>query len=827
MNPERWARIKQLFAGATELPAADREAFLDREGAGDAELIAEVKSLLASHETAGEFLEPVAACVRAAALESSDSGIGQRIGPYRLVEIIGTGGMGDVYKAVRDDDVYRAEVAIKLMRADVRSELAERRFKSERQILAALDHRNIARLLDGGTTPGGLPYVVMELVAGEPVDLYCNARGLDTRSRVQLFLQVCAAVSYAHQHLVVHRDLKPNNIFVTADGSVKLLDFGIAKLLEPDAPTGTATEETRTQFRAMTLEYASPEQVSGGHVTTVSDVYSLGVVLYRLLTGHSPYRATGGDAARLAEILGDTTPTRPSAVATRERRVIDADLDHILLMALRKEPSKRYVSVEQFANDLRNYLRGHAVSARRGTLGYRVAKFTRRHKVPIAAAVLISLSLVTGLGFAVREARIASAERATAQRHFNSVRKLANRLFDFHDEIEKLQGATKAREMLLKTSLEYFDALYAERGNDLELQQELANAYRRVASIQGSPFAGSTGDLSAADRSYRRAAELAEAIHKVSPDNSSVTIMLAEIYADWAYTLAFLEGAGNIEEPSRLAVEYAKAAAKHIKDDGDRAKLLINVYWSKTMTLAGTGKRAEAARVAGQMVEIAEQYVASKPDDERAYLMLESAYSNASIVQDDSLSREQNFNRSTTLALKAIATGEKLAAMAPTDASRRWIVAKSRSNLGSTYLSMNMFREALEQFDLAAPIFKARAADGADANAATLSLMLNSHRAWVRFKLGRVDEAVSGLQSALKGFETQASSNDNMQARFFLAMTQIRLGAVYAARSDWSRAKPLVLTGVATQKEIDAAFSLDAGDRIELDLGLDLLAKNP
>ena len=313
MTPERWLRIKALFSDAVEMSADERASFLANEAGDDAALVAEVNSLLRSHDTAGNFLAAVPAELREIALRNETAISGERIGSYRLVEIIGTGGMGDVYKAVRDDDQYRAEVAIKLMRADMRNPLSEQRFRNERQILAALDHRNIARLLDGGTTPRGLPYVVMELVAGEPIDRYCDARSLGTRERVHLFLQVCAAVSFAHQHLVVHRDLKPNNILVTTDGSVKLLDFGIAKLIDPDTIAGTNTEETRTQLRAMTLEYASPEQVSGGTVTTVSDVYSLGVVLYRLLTGQSPYgkRATN-DAQRMAEILSDTAPTRPS-----------------------------------------------------------------------------------------------------------------------------------------------------------------------------------------------------------------------------------------------------------------------------------------------------------------------------------------------------------------------------------------------------------------------------------------------------------------------------------------------------------------------------------
>ena len=342
MSPERWSRIKQLFADVSELPEAERRAWLAREAGDDAALLAEVESLLGWHDSPEPFPEAVPEELCADAFTPASTRAGERIGAYRIEEMIGAGGMGDVYKAVRDDDQYHAEVAIKIMRADVCNPLAAQRFRTERQILAALDHRNIARLLDGGATPNGLPYVVMELVAGEPIDAYCEARKLSTRERVQLFLQVCAAVAYAHQRLVVHRDLKPNNILVAADGSVKLLDFGIAKLLESDSPTQPRADLTLMHMGVMTLDYASPEQVSGGTITTVSDVYSLGVVLYWLLTGQSPYGAgRTNEAQRVAEILGDTVPRRPSLVKTENqahRGDIDADLDNILLMALRKEP---------------------------------------------------------------------------------------------------------------------------------------------------------------------------------------------------------------------------------------------------------------------------------------------------------------------------------------------------------------------------------------------------------------------------------------------------------------------------------------------------------
>ncbi|HEX6396420.1 MAG TPA: serine/threonine-protein kinase, partial [Steroidobacteraceae bacterium] len=522
VTPERWQRIKTLFAAALEVPPDERPALLALEANGDDALIEEVASLLASHDAPGEFLEAPAPELSASVYAALDDHVGERIGAYRIVGTLGTGGMGDVFRAVRDDDQYRAEVAIKLMRADVRDPLAEQRFKTERQILARLDHRNIARLLDGGATAGGVPYVVMELIQGEPIDQYCETHHLPARERVQLFLQVCAAVSYAHQHLVVHRDLKPNNILVTADGSVKLLDFGIAKLLESNTITGTTSDETRTQLRAMTLDYASPEQVSGSPVTTVSDVYSLGVVLYRLLTGQSPYGKRENDAQRMAVILGDTAPAPPR---------VDGDLDNILLMALRKEPQKRYGSVEQLANDLRNYLAGLPVQARGNAWRYRLGKFARRRKVEIAAAAVVIASLVGGLGFAIHEARVAEQQRLIAQRHFDSVRKLSNKLFAFHDEIAQLPGSTRAREMLVTTSLEYLDALHQESGTDPALQEELAVAYKKVGDIQGHTTQSNVGDSAGALRSYAKAIALLEPLHAREPKNARIGVLLARTYS--------------------------------------------------------------------------------------------------------------------------------------------------------------------------------------------------------------------------------------------------------------------------------------------------------
>lgn len=390
--------------------------------------------------------------------------IGSRLGPYRLIELIGRGGMGEVYQAERADDHYRSRVAIKLVRVDHDASRVAWRFRSERQILAQLEHPNIARLIDGGATDDGVPYLVMELIAGQAIDVYCEERQLSITQRVRLFLQVCAAVSFAHQRLVVHRDLKPGNILVTADGTVKLLDFGIAKLIESEQAT-EPSDMTATHVRVMTMEYASPEQVRGDPITTASDVYSLGVVLYRLLTGRSPYREDNA-AERAVEILSDSAPSKPSTAVNetrvrpslgegtspfsrkRMRRALKGDLDNVLLMALRKEPERRYASVEQFAEDLRHYLDGMPVRARGDSLRYRAGKFMSRHKYAVAAASLAALALVAGIVTTTWQARIAAEQTQIAQEEVRKQRAVQSFLTALFEKNTRLQpDALKARNM--------------------------------------------------------------------------------------------------------------------------------------------------------------------------------------------------------------------------------------------------------------------------------------------------------------------------------------------------------------------------------------------
>jgi non-specific serine/threonine protein kinase/serine/threonine-protein kinase len=739
-----------------------------------------------------------------------------------MVGVLGSGGMGEVFKAGRDEEQYEAEVAIKLMRADVRSAMTELRFRNERQILAQLDHRNIARLLDGGASVGGMPYVVMELVMGEPIDQYCDAHQLGVRDRVQLFLQVCAAVSYAHQHLVVHRDLKPNNILVTADRSVKLLDFGIAKLVEPAADTVVSpAEQTATTMRAMTLDYASPEQVAGGTVTTVSDVYSLGVVLYRLLTGKSPYGVRVNDAQRMAEILSDTTPTRPSLV---ERR-IDGDLDNILLMTLRKEPQRRYGSVEQFANDLRNYLTGMPVHARGNALRYRLGKFVRRRKVELAAGVLVAAALLGALAVSLREARIADHERQVAQQHFDSVRKLAGTLlFELHDEIAKVPGSMKTRELLVKTSLEYLDTLYKGAGSDRALQEELGAAYKRIGDIQGDEGGSNTGEHSAALQSYARAIALLEPLQ--GPAHPSAVSMLTRTYVQQSNLLLSTgrlhEGLTSIDK----AVALCESPGTSFASDAERASMLGNAYWVRADLLARLGRSAEALASIDKVLAVSEEFWRKNPKDVDALLTLSNAYNNAADKADTRLPEGKRYERTLFMLRRSLWASDQLIALAPSEARHVFDRALTQYNLGRQLAAHQELAASLSLLRLASATLGERAEDARDSRAQYLSALADSALGEVEFKLGRVEKASGLLLRCDRVFSGLLANGGTLRIEYGYGHNAVRLGTLHAALAEdarapratrlanWRKARDAFAKGLPPLKKVAAAVTLETLDLV-------------
>jgi tetratricopeptide (TPR) repeat protein len=461
------------------------------------------------------------------AMDVQFSWSGRRIGPYRVERLLGRGGMGTVLLARRDDAHFQQHVALKVLRLESSSPETLARFRNERQILAALQHPNIATLLDGGQTPEGQPYLVMEHVDGEPLTAFCEERRLSAAERLRLFLQVCAAVQYAHQQLVVHRDLKPANILVTRAGVPKLLDFGIAKLLAA-AELGAAPLETQTGMYLMTPGYASPEQIRAEPVTTATDVYSLGVVLYELLTGRLPRQLERHSVAEMMRLVAETDPPPPSSHGLPALR---GDLDTIVLRAMHRDPGRRYASVEQLAADVRRHLERRPVLARPDTVGYRLSRFASRNRWGVAAGTAVALSMAAGTAVSVWQARVAG-ER------FLQVRKLAGRFIELHDEVARLPGSTRIREQMVATALDYLANLESHRSDDPELLAEIGLAYDRVAKAQGAPGGPSLGRAPDALRSYQHAIEALSAAAALDPGHR---VELARVQSEFAY-LALLSG---------------------------------------------------------------------------------------------------------------------------------------------------------------------------------------------------------------------------------------------------------------------------------------------
>jgi len=549
-----WERVEQLFQEASDLDAAARPAFLAAACRGDERLRHAVGDLLrASTEAAANLLwqEP-AMHNEARFLAASDDAT--TLDRYRLLERIGAGGMGVVYKAVRADDEFSKLVAVKIVR-DSDPDMVGR-LRQERQILAGLEHPNIARLLDGGTTADGRPFLVMEFVEGLPIDRYVTERQPPLTDLLELFRKICSAVSYAHRNLIVHRDLKPANILVTAEGQPMLLDFGIAKLLDGSA------QRTRTGAAAMTPEYASPEQVLGAPITTASDIYTLGVLLYELLSGARPYRNTSSPL-ELAQAIGTE---HPQPLSTHAGRRFDSDLENIVQMALRKEPERRYASAGQFSEDLRLYVAGYPVMARPATRGYRMAKFVGRNKAPVVALVLVLLALVGGMAATAWQARIAN-------QRFNDVRQLAHAVvFVYHDAIEPLPGSTPVRQMLVKDALVYLDKLSRDSG-DASLQRELVETYVKIGNVQGNSYYSNLGDMAGALVSARKAVKAGEPL--VARDASGLNQRaLASAYAAEADILYSMNDLAGADGRYRKAVSLAEAAVRKLPPDLDTRRQL-------------------------------------------------------------------------------------------------------------------------------------------------------------------------------------------------------------------------------------------------------------
>jgi len=569
-------QLRDLFDTACEFEGSERESFLDRACAGQPALRAALETLLRADQGTGvdRLWRSPAALVEARHMAAEASLPFECLGDYRILSRIGMGGMGAVYLAERDYDGVRRQVAIKIIPRALLDDEMLWRFHRERQILARLEHPNIAGMLDAGRTPDGMPYLAMDFVDGVPLDRYAASHQLDLKARLALFQAICSAVSYAHRNLVVHRDLKPQNILVTAEGVPKLLDFGIAKMMSA-ADLDAEAPATKTLL-AMTPDYASPEQVRGKPITVGSDIYSLGVILYESLAGRKPYSLASRSLEEVVRAVCEEDPAPPSSF----NRALAGDLDAIIRKAMRKDAEQRYASVEEFSRDLARFENREPVSASGLSFAYLARKYVARHRSQAAAILAAAFLFAAGVAGVAVEAHIANRERAKAQRRFDDLRRFANDVvFGTNENLSKLPGTTEARKALVGRGLEYLDALSRESGGDPGLEREVGAAYVRMGDIQGSRAEANIGDRDGALASYLKARTALSSAVAGSPGDLEARLGLIGVNEQLSL---FYSAGGNQAESQRAveeAVRAAEAAARSNPTDQRARKALGGAYF--------------------------------------------------------------------------------------------------------------------------------------------------------------------------------------------------------------------------------------------------------
>lgn len=763
MTPAEWAEVKEIFSRARELPAPERATFLEHACAGSPDRRREVESLLAFSEERWSLLDGEPAFAQELAR------VGRRIGAYEIVSPIGEGGMGTVYLARRTDGQFEQTVALKVVKRGMDTDAVLARFRQEREILARLHHPNIAQLYDGGATDDGLPYFVMELVEGEPLLEHCRRRNLSVAARLALFRSVCAAVHYAHRSLVVHRDLKPSNILVTFDGVPKLLDFGIAKIQED-----SAGDRTATSLRAMTPDYASPEQIRGEPITTATDVYSLGVVLYELLTERKPFRLKDAAPEEVSRVVCHEEPERPGAVV----RELRGDVENIVLMAMRKEPERRYGSAERLDDDIRRCQEGLPVLARRDTVGYRAGKFIRRNRLGVAAAALIFVALAGGLAWNLREARRARAAEARAERRFEDVRTLANSfLFEFQDSIQNLAGSTPARQLLVRRGLEYLDRLAVEAGNDPRVLRDLGQGYRKLGALQGDFGSGSTslGDTDGSIQSYRKAQAILEALFRTKAVTPEDRLALADLYSDMSDPIARRGETDDALALARKSVAIGEAVAGL---QGVRRVPRLTVYHQTLgIVLKYAGREKEALAAFQEGARAAERLSRAEPANTGARRSLAIAH----LKVGDSYGDLGEPARAVEAYRLGLEIETALAASDPANGQWQRDLSFFHQNLAEVLRKSGDGAGAVEPARKALELRKRLAA--ADPSNAEPRLWLASAHAELGTNLVRSGDVTSGLSSlkeAIAVFDAVIPAMpDNPVALQELALCQSWLGGAY------------------------------------------------
>ncbi|MCW5977782.1 MAG: protein kinase [Bryobacteraceae bacterium] len=715
--------IEELFHAALALPPAERTAFIRAQVGGRLTLQRELEGLLSTYdnqERSGGWKEPL--------VEAEDfvhPFAGRRIGAWRIERLLGEGGMGTVYLASRQDGQFEQTAALKLIACRLASRPLQERFLQERQILARLNHPSIARLIDGGTTDEGDPYLVMDYVEGAALDEYIDRHRLSIRQRLELFLTVCSAVHYAHQNLIVHRDLKPDNILVLPDGSPKLLDFGTAKLI----PERIDPAVTQKGLRAFTPAYASPEEVLGNPVTTASDIYSLGVILYRILAGKPPYELQDYSTGELIRVVCQQEPVKPSAAAGNGSH-LSGDLDAIVLKAMRKEPSARYSSVDQLAEDIQRYLAGRPVGARHGSFRYRAAKFVRRNLLAVVAAAVILVTLVAGISGMLWQAKIAQARYQDLRRLTNSL------LFELYDAVQQLPGSTAAQRMLVTKAMDHLDKLSRDTKGDPNVQGDLVEAYLKMGNLQGNPYETNIGDMEGGLNTLRKALSIAQELGRNDSAYSGparVEQSIGEI----------LFGLGRTSE----AVEHTRSACAAFE------------------RIAGNGNAPSLFGAARCYDSLADQYGQS---------------GTASL--GDPVSARANYE-------KAIALNRRALEIDPAFIRPRRAIAVVRMKIGQVVVETNpqeavrILREGLDIFESLPPEEKEKMENRRVR--ATFSRRIAGALQW----MGDYDAAIGEYQKALSFLEPLAALDPrNSRAQYDLAVALNDVWQTYEQKGDLQQA---------------------------------------
>jgi tetratricopeptide (TPR) repeat protein len=765
-----WLVVKEELSRLLEMPTAQRNAALESLRAKQPGLANELGELLAAADRSESFLE-IPAWERISVAPQDAAPPPDTIGPWRIEAEIGRGGMGSVYRARRIDGQFEQLVAIKIAQRDLASDLLRRRFLSERRILASLEHPNIARLIDGGTTADGVPYLALEYVDGEPIDRYCNSHALPIVARLELFRRVCDAVNFAHQKLVLHRDIKAANVLIDAHGAPKLLDFGIAKLLGPE---DTVDGLTRHGFaRPLTPEWASPEQLRGETLSTAADVYSLGVLLFVLLAGERPHKYADTAPEVLAARIQAASRVSVTAAARRvappgiDVSSLRGDLEHIVAKALAAEPRQRYVSAAALADDIARYLSGRTVDAHPPALGYRIGKILRRNRAAATAVALATVGLLAASGFSLRQAALAERASERATRRFEDVRRLANVvLFDLTDALANVSGALQARQLLVENGLRYLDSLAREASDDASLQLELAKAYERIAELQGMPGWPSDGRSGDARVSLERALALRRQATPAHGAGPGVARAEAQLLNRIGTVLA-------ARGKTKAALERHRAAEKLLRPltrPGGDSRLALEIATLQVAIGDDIWELGDIPGAAGQYrlaLKTVEDAAAENPNA----TLIERQRGVVEQRLGDAAAELRDFSLALTHHRASLAVDESLLNQMPDDAELQRDLGTDLSRVGADAFAMSDYRTALDAHRRAGTLReKLLSADPRDARALEDAAESQFQASLVLAMLARRAEARALAQRAIERWESLAERDpDNARWQDVLA----------------------------------------------------------